>query len=259
MQFPAPEQHALRPSRRAALHALLMGTAGPLLAAATRMAAAASPRSGVAVPASVTLEYRVRARLHGFPLETSAQLVWQHGNGSYHAEWDVQVPLLGERRQRSDGRVTETGLLPERYSEQTRRTSTAQFDWSGGQVQFGSGGHAAALQPGAQDRLSISLQLGLLAAAARPAWAAGHQISIQTVGVRSAEAWRWQVTGSESLAVGTQTLECLLLARQPRKENDKQIDLWLAPALQHLPARLRVAEAGGDVVDQQLRALPGQS
>jgi hypothetical protein len=32
--------------------------------------------------------------------------------------------------------------------------------------------------------------------------------------------------------------------------------MWLAPALQHLPVRLRVTQANGDVADQQLSRMP---
>jgi hypothetical protein len=32
--------------------------------------------------------------------------------------------------------------------------------------------------------------------------------------------------------------------------------MWLAPGLQHLPVRLRVTQANGDVADQQLRLMP---
>ena len=46
--------------------------------------------------------------------------------------------------------------------------------------------------------------------------------------------------------------------RQPRGEYDTRIELWLARPQGHLPARLRVIQAGGDVADQVLRTLPAE-
>jgi hypothetical protein len=46
------------------------------------------------------------------------------------------------------------------------------------------------------------------------------------------------------------------LVRQPRKEFDSRVEMWLAPSLNHLPVRLRVTQSNGDVADQQLSQMP---
>jgi hypothetical protein len=43
----------------------------------------------------------------------------------------------------------------------------------------------------------------------------------------------------------------LKLIRNPRQEFDQTVELWLAPALGYLPARLRITEPNGDFVDQK--------
>ena len=50
-------------------------------------------------------------------------------------------------------------------------------------------------------------------------------------------------------------LPSLKLNRNPRKEFDQRIELWLAPSLDYLPVRLRITNANGDSVDQLLRSL----
>jgi hypothetical protein len=39
--------------------------------------------------------------------------------------------------------------------------------------------------------------------------------------------------------------------RNPRREFDQRVELWLAPALGYLPARIRITEANGDYIDQK--------
>jgi hypothetical protein len=51
----------------------------------------------------------------------------------------------------------------------------------------------------------------------------------------------------------------LVRATARRRTGTTRIELWLARTLGHLPARLRVIQAGGDVADQQsVRTLPAE-
>jgi hypothetical protein len=43
-----------------------------------------------------------------------------------------------------------------------------------------------------------------------------------------------------------------LLEREARHPDDQRIELWLAPQLRHLPARIRIRHPNGDVADQVL-------
>ena len=45
------------------------------------------------------------------------------------------------------------------------------------------------------------------------------------------------------------------LTRKPRREFDQLIELWFAPELGYLPVRLRITNANGDRVDQQLKKV----
>ena len=60
----------------------------------------------------------------------------------------------------------------------------------------------------------------------------------------------------ETLDLPSGPLQARRLARTPRKPHDSTVEVWLAPSLGHLPVRLRVAQANGDVADQRLARLP---
>ena len=215
----------------------------------------ASP-AAAQLPPSATLDYRVSGSTRGLAFEAEAQLRWRRDGARYEAEWRVRLPLLGERTQRSEGALGAAGLAPERYAEQARGERAAHFDQGGGRIRFSANTPDAALQPGAQDRLSVSLQLGGLIAAAPDRYPPGRTISLQTAGVRDAEAWHWDVLADEALPIDGREVPCVKLVRQPRRDYDTRVELWLARPYAYLPARLRVTQANGDSVDQWLRALP---
>jgi hypothetical protein len=253
---PAPQPAALpgaAPSARAAPAAAAPDTAPP----PASPAAAPGPTAPVRLPGPATLDYRVQGTARGMAFEAQAQLRWQPGGGRYLAEWTVALPLVGRRSQRSEGALNATGLAPERYAEQARGERAAHFDPAGGRIRFSANTPDALLQAGAQDRLSVCLQLAGLLAAAPERYPPGSHISVQTAGVREAEDWVWDVVGDEPLPVAGRPLAALKLERLPRRPYDTRIELWLAPALGHLPARLRITQANGDVADQWLSALPG--
>ena len=218
--------------------------------------AASAATSGVSAPARVpgaaTLHYLVQGQLRGVRYAAESELRWQRDGTRYDAVWTVATSVLGTRSQRSEGAITSAGLAPERFGEKSRGERAAHFDAAGGRIRFSANTPDVALQPGAQDRLSTTLQLGALLAAAPERYPVGAQITVQTAGAREAEPWIWEVQPDETLHLAGQPLPSVKLLRQPRREFDSRIELWLARTLDHLPVRLRVTQSNGDVVDQQL-------
>jgi hypothetical protein len=58
----------------------------------------------------------------------------------------------------------------------------------------------------------------------------------------------------ETLELPGGTVQALKLTRNPRQPYDQQVDIWLAPTLGYLPARIRILESNGDFIDQQWQA-----
>ncbi|MFT3779225.1 MAG: DUF3108 domain-containing protein [Ottowia sp.] len=215
----------------------------------------ATPHAPVRVPGPATLHYQVTGHARGLGYEASAQLAWRRQGERYEAAWSVGLPLPGTRTQRSEGAVTEAGLAPERFAERARGERAAHFDAAGRRIRFSANTPDAVLEPGAQDRLSATLQLAALLAAAPERYPPGTRITLQTAGVREAEPWVWEVHADETLQLAGRELLAARLLRQPRGPYDTRVELWLARSLDHLPARLRVTQANGDVTDQQLQAI----
>jgi len=223
------------------------------LAAASAAAPASAPslaEAAASIPPSVQLSYQVQARVVGIPVTAQAALDWRQDGARYTAHWTFSGPFGLRREQSSAGALTPHGLAPEQFSERGR---TAHFERAQGRITF-SDMPPAELAPGAQDRLSVSVQLGALIAAAPERYPPGTQVALQVAGARGADVWTFTVQGDETLQLGGQTLPCVKLERSGAA-SDQQLTLWLARARNYLPVRLRMSQPNGDLADQQLTRL----
>ncbi|MEW6478489.1 MAG: DUF3108 domain-containing protein [Pseudomonadota bacterium] len=205
------------------------------------------------LPPAGTLRYQVSGQAKGFSYHAKGSLRWQHGAGRYEASFGVSAFLVGSREQLSQGRVDDQGLHPERFSDRSRRERTAELDAAAGRIRYTHGGERP-LQRGTQDRLSVALQLGALLNARPQAYPPGSTIRLPVTDTSQVEFWEFVVGPEEKLAIVSGELPVIGLTRQPRRPGDRKVEMWLAPTLSYLPARLRVSEANGDHIDQLLEA-----
>lgn len=207
------------------------------------------------VPGSVRLAFAATAQQGAQPLQgVFGELVWLQDGSQYDLRlaWTFLFKTL--RSQHSSGRIGATGIEPLRFSD-TRKTEVAShFDRDRGQVVFSSNAPSAMLLAGAQDRLSVVLQLGALLAGDPAHYPPGAVIAVQTVGPRDAEIWTFNVEGEEELGVPAGQFKARKLTRNPREPFDDKIELWLAPALGWLPVRIKQTQTNGDFIDLQLRS-----
>lgn len=221
----------------------------PVTATPSRATAAAS------VPPSMVLLYDVQGRAKSLPYSAEAVLQWQQDGARYSATLEIKAFLVGSRVQSSRGRLGPQGLIPERFGDKRRNTEkAAHFDWAGQRIRFSSNAPDAPLLPGAQDRLSVFLQLAALLQGRPEAYAQG--LSLPVAGTGSAEEWVFQMGHLQTLSLPAGAVSARQLTRLPRHEHDSRVDIWLAPELQYLPVRIRVTEADGSHADQLLRQLP---
>jgi len=214
--------------------------------------ATAAPKIFV-MPGSTRLKYNVTGGKDGLTYHARAELLWLHDGKTYDARMEVSAFMVGSRVRTSAGRVTAQGLAPTRFSDKSRTELAAHFDHDKGRVTF-SNGPEAPLLAGAQDQLSLFIQLGALLAGEPGKYPVGTSISTQTVGPRAAETWVVTVEREEKLELPGGDLATVKLVRTPRREYDQKAELWLAPSLSYLPVRLRITQPNGDYVDQQWRA-----
>ena len=210
-----------------------------------------TPFNADGLPGSTKLVYKVLA--NKFPYTLSGELVWRQAGQQYQAS--LSFGAFGQSRtQTSRGHIGPNGLEPERFSDKFRSEVAAHFNWSQGKVSFSANTPDAPLLSGAQDRLSVLVQLAALVAGAPQQFPAATTLTLQTVGPRDADLWLFTVGNMEALELPGGSVQGLKLTRNPRQQYDQQVDIWLAPSLGYLPARIRILEANGDFIDQQWQA-----
>jgi len=170
------------------------------------------------------------------------------------AVFEIAAPSSRPRVQHSAGSIGSQGLEPARFGDRHRGEQAAHFDRAGQRVVFSNNRPAAPLAPGAQDRLSVLLQLAALAAGSPDKFTAGARVAIQTATTREADSWIFTVEGEEELQLPAGQLAAVKLTRPPRGEFDQRVEVWLAPGQAYVPVRLRLTQPSGDWVDHQWSA-----
>ncbi|SEA08786.1 DUF3108 domain-containing protein [Acidovorax soli] len=207
----------------------------------------------VRLPVPVRLAFDVSGQAKKFNYSASAELLWRHDGNRYEARQEISAFLLGTRSQGSVGQITAQGLQPERFADRSRSEQAAHFDHAQGRITFSANTPPAAVGPGAQDRLSVFIQLGAMLAAEPGRFVPGTQVTLTTASARSADRWTFSIEGQETLDLPAGPLLAWKLQRLPRRDYDQKAELWLAPDLGYMPARIRLTQANGDFADLRLR------
>lgn len=209
----------------------------------------------VRLPASARLRFEVTGEAKRFHYNASAELLWRNLGTTYEARQEVKAFLLGSRSQTSTGRITAQGLQPVRFGDRSRSEQAAHFDHDAHVATFSANAPAVPIGDGTQDRLSVFIQLGALLAAAPERYPPGTQITLTTVGARSADRWAFTVEGPETLELPIGPTPALKLQRLPRsdRERDQKAELWLGTGQGYLPVRIRITQSNGDFADLALK------
>ena len=203
-------------------------------------------------PESALLKYKVQGQAKGLNYWASAELAWQQDGQNYDSRLTVSAFLLGSRTQVSKGTLGPEGLMPTRFGDKGRSELAAHFQRDKGIISFSANSPDAPLLKGAQDRLSVVIQISSLFAGDPTRFPLGTMLSFQTVSQREAEVWHFLLEKEELLQLPFGEINAIKLNRKPRREFVQHIELWFAPTLGYLPVRLRITNANGDVVDQLL-------
>lgn len=229
----------------------------PSKEAAAPLSLAAAPSSAPSsLPGSAELEYDMKGRHKGLNYSASGLMSWRHDDQKYDISMKVSAFLLGSRINTSTGHFTAEGLAPDRFSDGSRSTRVAHFDYAEQRIRYSNNSPDAPLRPGTQDLVSVSIQLASLFNAHPTQHVRGQVVSLPVTSASSADIWRFQVAETTNLNLPAGVLSTRRLVRPPRHEYDKTVEIWLAPTLQYLPARIRITEHNGDFIDQLLESLP---
>lgn len=207
--------------------------------------------SGVkfAAPPSGDLQYD--SFFNGVPNSTGT-IHWRTDGQTYELSVSMPVPFVGPFRYRSQGRIDAFGIAPGRYVEQrgTRPEDIAIFNRDIRQVVFTRTPNNVPLPDGAQDRFSMLMQLAGLVRGKPDAYKPGVTQQFFVVDNNSGETWPITVIGDEQVQTATGFVATRHFMRLPRREGDtRRIDMWLAPSLGWLPARLVQTEPNGSQIE----------
>jgi hypothetical protein len=222
-------------------------------AAASAIAKADATRPLV-VPGSIRLAFDAIGKRGRLDYRAMGDLVWLQDGNDYQMRMEMGDWIIGKRVLSSTGTLTGAGLAPTRFSDKFRSERAAHFDRQRGRIVFSANTPQAELLPGAQDQLSIFAQLASLVAGDPLAFPIGTTLTIQTAGPRDAEPWVFTVEREEMLYLPGGQVPALKLVRHPNKDYGQKVELWLAPELAFLPARIRITFENGDFLDQQWKS-----
>lgn len=234
------------------------------VAAAEPASSASSPAEAFAWPGSTRLSYvlhgNVRGEVHG-----SAQVEWVRVGTRYQVHLDVTVglpiaPLL-TRRMSSDGELGPDGLAPQRYDEDTkvafrdRRRLTMRFEPDA--VVLGDG-RRMPRPAGVQDTASQFVQLAWFFTTNPQQLRPGAQVEFALALPKSLDRWVYDVLEEETLHLPFGAAQAFHLKprRVSRPGGDLIAEMWFAPQLRYLPARIRIQQDEQTFIDLQLSRKP---
>lgn len=237
-----------------------LATAAAVAAAPIPTPAASAPPADArvtAIPAAMRLKFNATGQRGTLTYHANGELAWLQDGRNYEARLQLSAFLVGARVLTSTGTLGPLGLAPLRFGDKFRSETAAHFVRDRGRIVFSTNTPEAVLLPGAQDQLSVFIQLAALLGGEPARYPVGSVISLQTAGTRIAEPWAFTVEAAEKLALPGGEQQTLRLTRLPRRDFDQKVELWLAPALSYLPARIRITQSNGDFIDQQWRSTSG--
>lgn len=219
-------------------------------AVSAAVSASLAPSASLQLPAPTQVSYRLRhTDAQGQVREGTGRLIWRHDGERYELRLQAEAGALTLLTQISRGRIGASGLEPERFSDRRLRRAeqAVHFQREREQISFSNNSPDVPLQAGAQDRLSVLMQL--------TAWLAAQPtstpVSVQVASLSEADVWTFspEAPGFIELGTGAQPMEAIALVRAQRRVFDDRLELWLAPALGYWPVRIRLVQPGGGALE----------
>lgn len=270
-----PREHVLQSVAPAAPPAMPAQSSAPAAAAANTpegAAAAKMPASGTgtasekssgakfSVPPSGELSYDT---FYNGVQNAPGTIHWTSDGNGYDMVVSVPLPFVGTFSYASRGRIDAFGLAPERYVERRGRhpEEVTTFDRTARRIAFTRTSATLALPDGAQDRFSMVMQLASLVRGDPDTYRPGVTRNFYVADDDSGETWPIETIGDETVRTAAGYVSARHFTRLPRHAGDaRRIDVWLAPSLGWLPARIAQTEPNGTQVELVWRgrlAAPG--
>lgn len=213
-------------------------------------------------PASADLNYTINAHQSGLSLNGTSILHWSQDKDHYSISTETRAMLLGKILEaKSEGAIDAYGLAPLTSTEKRLRKAptTTTFNRETRSITFSASEASYPIKGGEQDRNSVVWQLATMARSAPAKFKTGVSISMMVAGQKDADQWTFKVGKSETIKTALGNLKTIKVSKLV-KGNDKgqKIDIWLAPAKEWYPVRIRFVEPDGDFIEQTIVKITPQ-
>ncbi len=225
--------------------------ASDVVASVAPPASAASGAAGFEWPVSTRVSYNLTGNYRG-EVKGSAKVEWIRVGSHYQVHLDFIVgptfaPVF-QRRMTSDGEISAQGLLPSRYDEETK----AMFgDWRRRSIVFDAetvllpNGQRRARIAGVQDTASQFIQLTYLFSTSPDRLKVGSTVDIPLALAHRVDIWTYDVVAEDTIDTSFGPLQAFHLKprrRPDRSTNTLTVEMWFAPQIRYMPARLHVTQ-----------------
>jgi hypothetical protein len=234
------------------------------LASATTSASAASA-AAFEWPASTRVSYILTGNYRG-EVKGSAQVEWIRVGNHYQVHLDFIVgpsfaPVV-QRRMTSDGEISAEGLQPIRYDEETK---VMLGNWRRRSIVFEPetvllpNGQRRSRIAGVQDTASQFIQLTYLFSTNPERLKVGNSVDIPLALAHRVDIWTYDVVAEETIHTSFGPLQAFHL--KPRRPPDSSsntltVEIWFAPQMRYLPARLYVTQDAQTYADLVIDRRP---
>ena len=265
-----PASAALASAAPAASEVVASAASAPASSPASPMAAATPPAGAASAaefewPASTRVSYILTGNYRG-EVKGSAQVEWIRVGSHYQVHLDFIVgpsfaPVV-QRRMTSDGEISEQGLQPGRYDEETK----VMFgNWRRRSITFEPetvllpNGQRRARIAGVQDTASQFIQLTYLFSTNPDRLKVGNTVDIPLALAHRVDVWTYDVVAEDTIHTSFGPLQAFHL--KPRRPpgssgNTLAVEIWFAPRMRYLPARLYVTQDAQTYADLVIDRRP---
>lgn len=222
----------------------------------------------VVLPRSVEIRYVTSGARGGTPYSgVPATLRWSQNKLHYNLRWEFLSTMAGDLLHNNHGVLTPQGLAPATLRKlDGPHRDERRFDYANRQIVGAVDQPRLDFTPGAQDELSVVVQLAAVTAAQPMELTPGAQLRLPVLEHGSIREATFTVVGEDTIvALGNKSLKTVHMVHQEASGPHSTIEVWLAPSLDYMPARWRVTYTNGDTQDrlaQQaigLQAMPERS
>ena len=233
--------------------------------ASTTPPASAASAAAFEWPASTRVSYILTGNYRG-EVKGSAQVEWIKVGSRYQVHLDFIVgptfaPVM-QRRMTSDGEIGAEGLQPARYDEETK----VMFgNWRRRSITFEPeavllpNGQRRARIAGVQDTASQFIQLTYLFSTNPELLKVGNTVDIPLALAHRVDIWTYDVVAEDTVHTSFGPLQTFhLKPRRPpgSSSNTLAVEIWFAPRMRYLPARLYVTQDAQTYADLVIDRLP---